>query len=82
LKVKAGEKLVSEPVYFGVYQRYPGETDETSQPFYFKIRRYPGTPKLETIPRRSESDAMVAMTSIVLGPPRHSRSRNRDCCRR
>jgi hypothetical protein len=71
LKVKAAEKLESEPIYFGVYQRYPDEPEEQSQPFYFTINRYPGTPKLKTIPRRSESDAIVAMTSALLGPPRH-----------
>ena len=71
LKVKAGEKLACEPIYLGVYKRYPGEQPLAWQPFVFTIRRYPGTPKLEVIPLRSESDAMVALTSAVLGPPRH-----------
>ena len=52
LKVAAGEKLVCEPVYFGVYRRRPQEQEEKG------------------LPLRSESDAMVAMTSAILGPPR------------
>jgi hypothetical protein len=53
LKVAAGEKLVCEPAYFGVYRRGPQEPEE------------------QGLPLRSESDAMVAMTSAILGPPRH-----------
>jgi len=40
--------------YFGVYRRGPNDGDQ---------------PKAE-LPLRSESDAMVAMTSAILGPPR------------
>ena len=50
----AGEKLTCEPAYFGVYRR--GSNDGNEQ-------------KAE-LPLPSESDAMVAMTSAVLGPPR------------
>jgi hypothetical protein len=71
LKVKANEEVESEPVYFGVYKRYSGEHEITAPPFIFPIHRYPGTPDLKVIPLRSESEAMVAMTSKILGPPRH-----------
>ena len=54
LKMAAGEKLTCEPAYFGVYRRGPNDGNE---------------PKAE-LPLRSESDAMVAMTSAILGPPR------------
>jgi hypothetical protein len=71
LKVEANEKVECEPVYFGVYKRYPGEHEITTAPFIFPIHRYPGTPDLEVIPLQSESEAMVAMTSKILGPSRH-----------
>jgi len=71
LKVEANEKVECEPVYFGVYKRYPGEHEITTAPFIFPIHRYPGTPDLEVIPLQSESEAMVAMTSKILGPFRH-----------
>ncbi len=32
LKVAAGEKLVCEPVYFGVYRRQPQEQEEEGLP--------------------------------------------------
>ena len=53
LKVAAGERLVCEPVYFGVYRRNPSDREESG------------------LPLSSESEAMVAMTSAILGPPRH-----------
>ncbi len=52
LKVAAGEKLVCEPAYFGVYRR--GRHDKETAGY--------------ALP--SESEAMVAMTSAILGPPR------------
>jgi hypothetical protein len=52
LKVAAGEELVSEPAYFGVYSRQARDQEESD------------------LPLQSESDAMVAMTSAILGPPR------------
>jgi len=67
LKVSAGEKLPCEPVYFGVYQRSaqvperPGGGQE----------RNGQDDEEATLPLRSESDAMVAMTSAILGPPRY-----------
>ncbi|MGO8744816.1 MAG: hypothetical protein ACLQNE_02395 [Thermoguttaceae bacterium] len=70
LKVAAGEKLVCEPVYFGVYRRGPGDEDKKGVPF-----RQPGlaeaargAEKAEDLPLQAESDAMVAMTSDILGP--------------
>lgn len=72
LKVAAGEKLVCEPVYFGVYRRGPGDEERKGVPF-----RQPGhaaapsrAERAEDLPLQAESDAMVAMTSAVLGPSR------------
>jgi hypothetical protein len=72
LKIAAAEKLVCEPVYFGVYRRPAGDEAAKATPY-----RQPGhaaapgqAETLEDIPRQSESDAMVAMTSAILGPPR------------
>ena len=70
LEVAAGEKIVCEPVYFGVYRRGPGDEDKKGTPF-----RQPGhtaapnrDEKAEDLPLQAESDAMVAMTSAILGP--------------
>jgi hypothetical protein len=42
------------------------------EPVYFGVyRRSPGDQEREGLPLESESDAMVAMTSAILGPPRH-----------
>jgi hypothetical protein len=72
LKVAAGERLACEPVYFGVYRRGADDADTKGIPF-----RQPGHAaapgageKAEDLPLQSESDAMVAMTSAILGPPR------------
>ena len=54
LKMAAGEKLTCEPAYFGVYRRGPND----------------GNGQNAELPLRSESDALVAMTSVILGPPR------------
>lgn len=53
LKVKANERLESEPIYVGVYKSSPGDTEQPD------------------LPLSSESEAMVAMTSAIMGPPRH-----------
>ena len=53
LRLRAGEEYISEPAYFGIYQRRAADAEE------------PG------LPLSSESDAMVRMTSIALGPRRH-----------
>lgn len=70
LKVAAGEKLVCEPVYFGVYRRGPRDVEKKGVPF-----RRPGladaaraAETAEDLPLQAESDAMVAMTSEILGP--------------
>jgi hypothetical protein len=71
LKVKAKEQLICEPVYFGVYRRTPADELPPAHP---SIRGPQGAAQaatLEVLPLRCESDAMVAMTSAVLGPPRH-----------
>ncbi|MFH1919053.1 MAG: hypothetical protein ABIP48_04080 [Planctomycetota bacterium] len=42
------------------------------EPVYFGVyQRSAGEQEEENLPLRSESDAMVAMTSTILGPPRH-----------
>ncbi|NUQ63429.1 MAG: hypothetical protein HUU20_13200 [Pirellulales bacterium] len=71
LKVKAGETLVCEPVYLGVYRR---RAADDSPPAHPPIRSPHGQPQpatAEVIPLPSESEAMVTMTSAILGPPRH-----------
>jgi hypothetical protein len=72
LKVATGERLVCEPVYFGVYRRGAGDDDKKGAPF-----RQPGdtagpdhAERVEDLPLQSESSAMVAMTSAILGPTR------------
>ena len=72
LKVAAGEKVVCEPVYFGVYRRGPGDVEKKGMAF--RRPDHPTAPVQvevpEELPLQSESDAMVAMTSAILGPPR------------
>lgn len=76
LKVRAGERLVCEPIYCGVYkrQREDKELPRLSQhdsllteAFYKQELNDSGRASL---PLHSESQAMVAMTSSVLGHPR------------
>ena len=82
LKVAAGEKLVCEPVYFGVYRRACGDEEKKEVPLRRprpagplspgeideQVMHVPLVP--ENAPLSSESEAMVAMTSAILGPPR------------
>ena len=66
LKVRAGETLTCEPMYLGVYRR--GRVDEQAAgPAVGDSPPGEG----EVLPLPSESEAMVAMTSALLGPPRH-----------
>src|SRR5579875_850505 len=53
VKVGANERIDSEAMFFGVYQRSSLDLYDSDQPL------------------ASESDAMVRMTSELLGPPRH-----------
>lgn len=72
LKVAAREKIVCEPVYWGIYRRGLGDEEKKGVPFR-KPRDAAATgpeEKVEDLPLQAESDAMVAMTSAVLGPPR------------
>ena len=71
LKVKAGEELACEPAYFGVYRRTPIDNQPPAHPPMrsSSVAVPPGTK--EVLPLPSESEAMVAMTSTLLGPPRH-----------
>jgi hypothetical protein len=78
LKVKAGERLSCEPMYFGVYRR--GENDRRAAewkplPAATLIGKAvpPGAPvaAAKTLPLPSESAAMAAMAATILGPPRH-----------
>ncbi|MBI3922989.1 MAG: hypothetical protein HY318_16325, partial [Armatimonadetes bacterium] len=70
LKVKAGEKLLCEPVYFGVYERHAAD-EFPSEQTPMRGTEDNTSPTSEILPLPSESDAMVAMTSAILGPPRH-----------
>jgi hypothetical protein len=77
LKVAAGDKLDCEPVYFGVYQRRPADDQPPAHPPIRGANWHPQGPAMkappvasEVLPLPSESDAMVAMTSAILGPPR------------
>ena len=71
LKVKAGERLVCEPVYCGVYQRSPADESPPAHPPVRAADGQPPPAASEVLPWPSESAAMVAMTSAILGPPRH-----------
>jgi hypothetical protein len=74
IKVKAGERIVCEPVYFGIYQRHTGDDQPNPMMLQFieKARReFQQKNNNEVLPLQSESDAMNAMTSAILGPPRH-----------
>lgn len=71
LKVKEGEQIVCEPVYFGVYQRRPADDLPPAHPPIRSAQGEPQPASPEVLPLPSESDAMVAMTSTILGPPRH-----------
>lgn len=71
LKVKAGEKHVCEPAYFGVYRRRPADELPPGHPPIRSAHGKPQPAASEVLPLPSESDAMVAMTSAILGPPRH-----------
>ena len=74
LKVKAGERFECEPMYLGAYKRGPMDartemwrpTDEVAAG-----ATKGAAPADAVLPLPSESAAMVAMTSAVLGPPRH-----------
>ena len=70
LKVKAGEKVACEPAYFGVYRRGPGEMEKKGMPFRQPRHAWAAgqVEEVEELPLRCESDAMVAMTSAILGP--------------
>jgi hypothetical protein len=74
IKVKAGERIVCEPVYFGIYQRHIG--DDQPNPMMLQCiekarREFQQKNNNEVLPLQSESDAMNAMTSANLGPPRY-----------
>jgi hypothetical protein len=80
LKVRPGEKFRCEPAYLGVYQRQPADLATSSRPSARSGDRKGRTAssvkdasaeQAEVLPLPSESDAMVSMTSAILGPPRH-----------
>ncbi len=64
LKLRAGEALDCEPLYLGVYRRQA--LDARAMEMHPADQPAPGL-----LPLPSESAAMVAMTSTILGPPRH-----------
>ena len=80
LKVKAGERLVCEPVYLGVYRRSTadgvGLSELNARRAGQKARASSSggavsPEQVAVLPLPSESEAMVSMTSAILGPPRH-----------
>jgi len=71
LKVKAREKVRCEPVYFGVYRRRAADNLPVSQPPIRLPSQKAQPAPSEVLPLPSESEAMVAMSSAILGPPRH-----------
>ncbi|MGI9293041.1 MAG: hypothetical protein ACR2PS_03590 [Pseudomonadales bacterium] len=89
LKVGASEALVSEPLYFGVYEKVDRDKNAASwRPMAAELlvseaggsphgdadseeqKHKPNTSTM-VLPLPSESIAMTAMTSTILGPPRH-----------
>lgn len=64
MKVAAGVPLACEPLYLGVYRRQAA--DEQAAEW-----RPADDAGAAVLPLPSESAAMVAMTSALLGPPRH-----------
>lgn len=78
LHVKAGERVACEPAYFGVYRREARDTraadwrpSEETTADDARLRNAAGASASAVLPLPSESAAMVAMTSAILGPPRH-----------
>jgi hypothetical protein len=80
LKIKAGERLACEPMVFGVYRRSERDAraaEWTPVPAAALLGK-PGKPraaiagpKANALPLPSESEAMTAAASAILGPPRH-----------
>ncbi|MGO8745039.1 MAG: hypothetical protein ACLQNE_03525 [Thermoguttaceae bacterium] len=64
LKIKAGEELACAPAYFGVYRRTPADDQPPANPPMrsSSVAVPPGTK--EVLPLPSESEAMVATTSV------------------
>lgn len=71
LKLKAGEELLCEPVYCGVYRRHAADDRPPSHAPIRREQAHVEPATAEVLPLPSESEAMVAMTSTILGPPRH-----------
>jgi hypothetical protein len=76
LKIKADERLMCEPIYCGVYQRGPGDAElpklsqrESLMTETFYEQELNDTQRTN-LPLHSESKAMVALASTVLGYPR------------
>ena len=76
LKVGSKQSLVCEPVYLGVYEKEPDDAPlsplglAASQMAENYYKREFGDKTPAQFPLRSEWQAMVAMTSAILGPPR------------
>jgi len=63
LKIKGATSLAVEPAYWGVYRR--GNNDRLTDGELLAGHHY------QDIPMPAESEAMLAMVSEILGPPRH-----------
>jgi len=76
LNVAADQPLVCEPVYLGVYAKEPDDAEQTplalaaSQMADVYYKKEFGDTAPTHFPLRSEWQAMAAMTSAILGPPR------------
>jgi hypothetical protein len=68
LKVAAGEPLVCEPVYFGVYRRGSRDGNLDASPRGGPAAAPGLAAGAADLPLPAESEAMVAMTSDILGP--------------
>jgi hypothetical protein len=74
LRVAANEPLVCEPIYFGVYAKEPNDAElphlamDEAQMREQSYNAEFGGKAPSHFPLRSESAAMIAMTSAILGP--------------
>jgi hypothetical protein len=82
LKVAAGEALTSEAMYLGVYRRGPADDAPSATPAlggpsaetpHHDVQGIVSSESFgpAELPLPAESAAMLAMTSAILGPPRH-----------
>jgi hypothetical protein len=71
LKVKAGEEVQCEPAYFGVYRRSGRGARAKGLSISPSVEGDLLNGSYHHLPLAEETEAMVAMVSAILGPPRH-----------